>query len=130
MVQIPKVIYAAMLSGALLMAGLLAFLRHASVPAATLPVDVLRAVALGMAVADLVGLTILRRRIVPATAGTDVGAWWKLNQGVVIVSWALAESLILVGAILYYLSGDLVPAAVAGLGVVLLLFASPGRLVE
>jgi hypothetical protein len=48
--------------------------------------------------------------------------------GPAIVTWALAESLILMGAVLYYLSGDLVAIGMAALGLLLMLLAAPDRL--
>lgn len=129
MLDVPKVIHRALLVGATLAAAVLALLRRTAPPAGVLlSPSVLRYVVLALAAGVIVALLTMRRRIPARAPDGDAAAWWRAAQGPAIAAWALAESLMLVGAIFYYLGGDIVPAGVVGLGLLLLVGAAPDRL--
>jgi hypothetical protein len=130
MIDPPRLIHLTLLSGAVFVAAVLTWLRSVAPPAGTaLPADVLRYVVLVVAAVDLALFRAMRGRIERPDAGVDLTAWWRANLGAAIIVWASAEGLSLIGAVFHYLTGDLVPLAVAGVGVLLLALAQPGRLV-
>ena len=129
-VLVPRILHAALVGGALIAAAVLAVLRQTAPPTGAVPGSLLRYVLLGIAVGVVVAFRTLRGRLEPPAGPGDEAAWWRTNLGFALVSWALAETLALVAASFYYLTGDPLALGVAAGGVGLLLFARPGRPVE
>ncbi len=129
MLNVPKVLYWALFAGATLGAAVLAILRATTTPPAfAVPVNVLRYVILALAVGVLFAVQVVRGRIPAREPGLDAARWWRGAFGLAIATWGLAESLILIGALFYYFSGDALPVGAAALGLVLMVLAAPDRL--
>jgi hypothetical protein len=127
--DVPKLLHRAMLAGATVAAAVLVFLREKAPPSGTVaPASVLRYAALAFAVGIVVAVQVMRSRIPPRAPGVDASGWWRAALGPAVVTWAFAESLILMGAILYYLSADFMTVGMAALGLLLMLLAAPDRL--
>ena len=114
----------------MIVAAVLALLRRTAPPTGPVPGALLRYVLLGIAVAIVVAFRVVRGRLEPPAGPGDEAAWWRANLGSALVSWALAETLALVAAIFYYLTGDPVALGVAAAGLGLLLVARPRRLTD
>ena len=124
-----RTIFLVLLSGAVLMTGVLLALRM-SAPGEADPslrmfsylAPLLAAAAAGMALT-------MRQRLTERPTGTDPDAWWRANFPTAMLIWTAAELASLAGAVSYFLAGGLVGPLTAAAGVVLLLLNAP-QLIE
>ena len=127
----PGIIHTALLAGALFVAPLAVFLRVAF-PVVDIPnaVSVLRMTALGLFVAVVIVVRVLRSRIQPLAPDGDENAWWNAHLLPALAMWAAGEGVAMLGSVFFFLDGDLVMLAVISGGLLLLLLSRPGRLKE
>jgi hypothetical protein len=88
---------------------------------------VLSVVSIGLLVA---AATILRRRIPERPADQSPTTFWAAGEtrGSALVLWAVTEGAAVVGWVGYFLTGSVVPAAIAGLAFGMLVMLNPARL--
>jgi hypothetical protein len=122
-----RILHGALGVGALALAVVLSVLRTAA-PGAGVPLMLLRLVALGVCLVDLLVARGLRGRIPPLAAGEDEDAWWRGHLPKAIVTWAVVESAVLFGAVVHFVTGDWVPLAVAAAALAVLWAYRPARL--
>ena len=90
---------------------------------------VFRIVALAELVIAVILIRMVRRRMEPFALGGDEVAWWRAHMAQAIIVWALAEGAVLLGAIFWLLTGDLVLlAGVAAVALALLVMNHPRAL--
>jgi hypothetical protein len=70
------------------------------------------------------------RRLIPGRSASDSqDAWWKANLPRAVAVWAVGESIVLVGALVYAVGGQLAAATVVALaGFAVLIATAPARL--
>jgi hypothetical protein len=78
----------------------------------------------------MAGLSL--RRLIPARAGGQSELdWWRSHLGKAIAIWAIGESVVLFGAVVLAVSGQLLPfGAAAAAGLSLLAATAPARIAE
>jgi hypothetical protein len=93
-----------------------------------LPAMVPRAIAVALVGGTVAAHRILRASLPRGPSG-DPSNWWAINAGRVIALWGVADGLAIVGAVLWFLTGDFVALTIAGgAGLFLLAANHPGRL--
>ena len=124
-----RVIHGALVVSVLLVVGVL-FLLGRVAPGAVVDLGVpLRTVGFVAGVGAVLAFVVLRGRIQPAEADDAAAAGRTFVAAVVL--WALLEGLATLGAVFWYLTGELVLLATpTGVGLVLLIAARPGSLLE
>jgi hypothetical protein len=126
-----RIVYAALFAGSFGTAVILIALRAAfGPPGAAAAAGALRSLALGVVLLAALGVQLARRRIAPLAAGADEAAWWGAHLTAAVIVWALAESGVLAGAAIHFVTGDWVALAAAAGALFLLWGARPGRLLE
>ena len=88
-----------------------------------------------VAVAELamaaVVMRLMRARLEPLRRGGEPDAWWGRFGSRAILIWALAEGSAVFGAVLWFLTGDVVLlAGVTGIALILLVMHRPRTLTE
>jgi hypothetical protein len=101
-------VHAAMVAGVVMIVVVFAIVRTLAPPEPLLElVWILRFIA----AANLVGVMVLARmfraQATPRSRGDDGDAWWRTNGLQLFVVWALAEGAALVGAVFWFLTGDM-----------------------
>ena len=78
----------------------------------------------------MAGLSL--RRLIPGRSSNQAEAdWWASHLGKAIAIWAIGESIVLFGAVVLAVSGQLLPfGAAAAAGVALFVATAPVRLAE
>lgn len=128
----PRLVHTALFAGALSLTPLTAVLRWIA-PVVDLgggTVVVLRLAAIAMLMAQAVVVRIVRNRIDPLPPGGSEDAWWNAHLTPCIVIWGLGESLVVLGSVFFFLTGDWLMLGVAAGGLVLLFLANPTRLMQ
>jgi hypothetical protein len=98
-------------------------------PAAT--TGALAFAAYALAASGLMAGLSLRRLIPARTGGQSELDWWRSHLGKAIAIWAIGESVVLFGAVVLAVSGQLLPfAAAAAAGLSLLAATTPARIAE
>ena len=128
--RVARILHLALIAGVATTFLVLALIRDLSdMPSTVLPVALVRAGALVLAGAAVAVHRVLRSMLPGVRAGEAQNTWWIANGGRVIVIWAAADGLAMVGAVFWFLTGDGVTLAVAGgTGLLLMALASPGKL--
>ncbi len=130
--RVVPVLHVAFIGGVVSVFVVLAFVRDlADMTAPVLPLVYARIGAAALAAAAVVARRVVRASVRPCGPDDDPRHWWAANIGRVIVIWALADGLAMMGAVLWFLTGDLVTLAIAGgSGLFLLAVTHPGTLVH
>jgi len=70
------------------------------------------------------------RRLIPGRSASETqDLWWKANLPKAVAVWAVGESIVLLGALVYAVGGQLAAAGVVALaGFAVLVATAPGRL--
>jgi len=76
----------------------------------------------------LAGLAL--RRLIPGRSASDpADSWWRANLPKALAAWAVGESIVLLGALVSVVGGQLAAAAAVALaGFAVLVATAPGRL--
>jgi hypothetical protein len=87
--------------------------------------------AYALAASGLLAGLAFRRLIPERTGSQDVDAWWRQHLPKAVAVWAVGESIVLLGAMVFGVGGQLAAAgAVALAGFAILMATAPGRLVS
>jgi len=76
------------------------------------------------------GSLFLRSRVAPLQSGQSEDDWWGANLTIGIMIWTLLEGPSLFAAVMYLISGNVLTLVVTAVGVALLVFTAPGRMVD
>jgi len=70
------------------------------------------------------------RRLIPGRSASEPSdTWWRANLPKAVAAWAIGESIVLLGALVYAVGGQLAAASVVALaGFAVLVATAPGRL--
>ena len=91
-----------------------------------LPVTTLRIVVFALVLGTLIGRQVLRAGLPDVRSAADAGEWWRSHGARVLAIWALTDGLATVGAVFWFLTGDIVVLAIGtGVGLFLLMMARP-----
>ena len=122
-----RVLHAAFIIAVLVLVVVLALVRGAAdLGDLELPITVLRSALFVLMLGTLVGQRVLRAGLPTLGSAADATAWWQAHGPRVLAIWALADGLATVGAVFWFLTGDIVPLAVGtGIGLFLLMLARP-----
>jgi hypothetical protein len=125
--RIARLIHLALLGGTILFTGLVVVvLPHPP----TLSQPALRYVPFALAAVLFAGSLFIRSRIPPLRPGTNEDDWWHANLTIGIMIWTLLEGPSLFAAVMFLISGNTLTLVVTAVGVALLVFTAPARLVE
>lgn len=128
--RVARIIHAAIALGVLLLFGIFWVLGPSGGAGQTpFPPGLARILAGGVALVGLLGSVFGRRRLRPPATRGPVG-FWQENLSASILIWALAEMPGVVGAVLWFLSGDPVLLALGAWSILLLVLNAPSRLQE
>jgi len=113
---------------AVVLAGVAWFLRgRLALPAGT--GGALTFAAYALAASGLLAGLALRRLIPGRNASEPPDFWWRANLPKALAAWAVGESIVLLGALVYLVGGQLAAAAAVALaGVAVLVATAPARL--
>ena len=123
-----RVLHIGLTTSAVVLAGFAWFFRDTLVlPAGTSGALTFAAYALA-ASGLLAGLAF--RRLIPGRSASETqDLWWKANLPKAVAVWAVGESIVLLGALVYAVGGQLAAAGVVALaGFAVLVATAPGRL--
>jgi len=85
--------------------------------------------AYALAASGLLAGLAFRRLIPGRSASESQDAWWKANLPKAVAVWAVGESIVLLGALVFAVGGQLAAAGVVALaGFAVLVATAPGRL--
>ena len=91
-----------------------------------LPAAALRIAVFALVLATLIGRQVLRAGLPDVRSAADAGEWWRSHGARVLAIWALTDGLATVGAVFWFLTGDIVVLAIGtGVGLFLLMMARP-----
>jgi hypothetical protein len=120
------VVFLAIVSGALLVSGVLVTLRRPVEPDPAMRPLGYMAPLLAAAAA---GVTLaIRQRLAERGGRGTIDEWWGRNLSTAIVLWAVCEAAILTGAVSFFLAGGMAGIATAATGLALLLVNAPSFL--
>lgn len=127
------ILHLALMLGPLVLVGVAVVLRAAPDSPFRLrsgmPLATLRLVGGVVAAGCYTAALLLRGRLDPPAGGESEDHWWAANQPRAVVLWALIEGAMLLGGVLFLLSGDLpILLGVTGTGLLLMLAFTPQRL--
>ena len=86
----------------------------------------IRYVGLGLLLATGIVIFKIRARLPIHQRDNDPDAWWAAHGMRVLVLWVLAEGTATMGAVFWFLTGDVAMLVVLGVSVLLLLRLRPG----
>ncbi len=121
-----RLIHLALMSGVTLFA-VVAWFAPGEIPA---PSSVLRTILPFVAVLGFLGAHLLRRRLPARRPGETDDRWWPRAMPGAIMSWALVEASCLVACVTVFLSHDWMALVWVGLGLLMFILLSPGRLAD
>jgi hypothetical protein len=85
--------------------------------------------AYALAASGLLAGLAFRRLIPGRNASESPDVWWRANLPKAVAAWAIGESIVLLGALVYSVGGQLAAAGVVALaGFAVLVATAPGRL--
>ncbi|HET8762608.1 MAG TPA: hypothetical protein VFM12_04290 [Gemmatimonadales bacterium] len=122
--QVVRMIHLALMSGVTLFA-VVAWFAPGAIPAAA---STLRTILPGVAILGFLAAHLLRRRLPARHPGETDDAWWQRAMPGAIMSWALLEAACLVACVTIFLSHDWMGLVWVGLGLLMFILLSPGRL--
>jgi len=124
--QLAKVLHTALMGGVLVIAAVLAFVRTlVDVELEGSALMAIRYAGLGLLFVAGIVIFKLRARIPTHQPDQERDAWWAAHGQLVLVQWMLAEGTATVGAVLWFLTGDVVPLVVLAAAAVLLFRLRP-----
>jgi hypothetical protein len=123
----------ALLVGTVLIGGVFAALRWetqgVTLDLSAMERTLLRVVVLVLIVGGTVGLRVVRAALPPAPREAERAAWWAANGGRMLTLWVFPEGVGVMGAVLYFVSGDrLILVLPFGWAIAMLLLYAPGRI--
>lgn len=126
-VRSARLIHRALLGGTVLFTGLVTVvLPHPPV----LSQPALLYVPFALAAVLFAGSLFIRSRIPALRPGESEDDWWRANLTIGIMIWTLLEGPSLFAAVMFLISGNAVTLVVTAIGVALLIFSAPARLVQ
>ena len=128
--RIAKIIHGSLVAGVTLVLLVTAWVHRVTPPVVPAAGPLLRDVGVGFLVASLIALRLLPGPDSAPAPGQAADQWWMISQARLIVRWAVVEGACLVNAVIWYISRDRVPLAVAVGGLVVLLALRPSRYLE
>jgi hypothetical protein len=124
--QLAKVLHTALMGGVLVIAAVLAFVRTlVDVELEGSALMAIRYAGLGLLFVAGIVIFKLRARIPTHQPDQERDAWWAAHGQLVLVQWMLADGTATVGAVLWFLTGDVVPLVVLAAAAVLLFRLRP-----
>lgn len=128
-----RLLHGALLAGLVMVSGLFVFLVTTTggpLLGQGAPVGLVLAGAGAVVLA--VALLVMRRRVQPREGSRTVDEYWADDaiKTSAIAFWATVDCATILGALGFLMSGDLVAAAVAAIGIGVLAFYGPGRLAD
>jgi hypothetical protein len=91
--------------------------------------SVFRIVGAAVLLGGIVAIQAFRRSIPPRRTDEDLEAWWGAYGVRAVIVWAQADGLAMIGAVFWFLTGDVLFIALVLYGLLTLAFSRPGRLV-
>jgi xanthosine utilization system XapX-like protein len=122
-----RVLHGAFIMAVLVLVVALALVRGAAdLGDLELPIPALRIAVFVLMLGTLVGQRVVRAGLPTLRSAAEASAWWQAHGPRVLTIWALADGLATVGAVFWFLTGDIVPLAIGtGVGLFLLVLARP-----
>lgn len=125
--RIARLIHLGLLGGTILFTGVVAVVLPRP---AKLSQPALLYVPFALATVLFAGSLFIRSRIPALRPGENEDDWWRANLTIAMMIWTLLEGPSLFAAVMFLISGNAVTLMVTAVGVALLVFAAPARLVE
>ena len=97
------------------------------------PTDVPRyifwVVGIAVTAGHLMVMRVIRGRIPEYTRSMDRAEWWRAALPSAVLIWGVAEGMALIGAVLWFVTGDAALLFLVAVGVFALLWNRPGSLI-
>jgi hypothetical protein len=122
-----RLLHLALISGVVLMTAIFLLLPR---PSAPVPNPILLYATFGIGAVMFAGALVIANQLPRDSATRDADEWWRANLGRAVVVWAMLEGPALLGAVVHFLTGSLLPLLVTGSGIAFFLLTAPERLRE